>query len=434
MFDLVIRNTQLGDIAIDGERIAEIGPELAAGKSGINAEGLTALPGLIDVHLHFNEPGRTEWEGAASGSRAFAAGGGTLFFDMPLNSSPCTVGCVEFDEKRRALESTSITDFALWGGIIPGNKDAMSDLARRGVIGFKAFMCDSGLPEFPRADDVTLYDAMGIAGFHDLPVAVHAESEEITSRLAARIIESGRHDIPAFLASRPVLAEIEAIQRAALLAREADCKLHVVHISSGRGVATALEARALGTDISIETCPHYLMFTEHDLMRIGALAKCTPPLRPGKHRDALLTSVLNGEVDIVASDHSPCPPDMKQSDNFFHIWGGFAGVQFTRASLFTKGVPADRVAALTSTNGAKRFNIKNRGTLTKGQIADIALVDLSRSQLVTEDSLFQRHRATPYMGMTLTGVSTHTIRRGEIIFQNGSITAQTKGKLCTTWD
>jgi allantoinase len=434
MFDLVIRNTQLGDIAIDGERIAEIGPELAAGKSEINAEGLTALPGLIDVHLHFNEPGRTEWEGAASGSRAFAAGGGTLFFDMPLNSSPCTVGCVEFDEKRRALESTSITDFALWGGIIPGNKDAMSDLARRGVIGFKAFMCDSGLPEFPRADDVTLYDAMGIAGLHDLPVAVHAESEEITSRLAARIIESGRHDIPAFLASRPVLAEIEAIQRAALLAREADCKLHVVHISSGRGVATALEARALGTDISIETCPHYLMFTEHDLMRIGALAKCTPPLRPGKHRDALLTSVLNGEVDIVASDHSPCPPDMKQSDNFFHIWGGFAGVQFTRASLFTKGVPADRVAALTSTNGAKRFNIKNRGTLTKGQIADIALVDLSRSQLVTEDSLFQRHRATPYMGMTLTGVSTHTIRRGEIIFQNGSITAQTKGKLCTTWD
>ncbi len=435
MFDLVIRGGRVvtpagvieADIAIDGETISEIARDVNAGKREIDARGFTALPGLIDIHLHFNEPGRADWEGAATGSRALAAGGGTLFFDMPLNSSPCTVGPREFDLKRAALQAASITDFALWGGIIPGNCSALADLAERGVIGFKVFLCDSGLPEFPRADDLTLYEGMREAARLDLPVAVHAESEEITKSLTRRMIESGRCDIPAFLESRPTVAEVEAIHRAGVLARETGCRLHIVHISSGRGVASALEARALGTDISIETCPHYLLFTEEDLLRIGALAKCTPPLRSRVESNALLGCVRSGEVDMIASDHSPCPPDMKRSENFFGIWGGIAGVQWTRAALIEKGLDVSAIAALTASHGARRFNIRSKGTIETGKHADLAIVDVTAEQIVHKDALFQRHRVTPYMGMKLRGVTRHTIRRGEIIFSDGAITAKRNG-------
>src|ERR1051325_5597813 len=184
MPDLIIRGAHI-DIAVEDGLISAIGPGLPGAPREIDARALAVLPGIIDVHVHFNEPGRTDWEGAASGSRAFAASGGTLFFDMPLNSSPCTVNARAFDEKHAALAQASVTDFALWGGIVPGNRELLAELAGRGVIGFKAFMSDSGLAEFPRADDLTLYEGMREAARLDLPVAVHAENEEITRVLAA---------------------------------------------------------------------------------------------------------------------------------------------------------------------------------------------------------------------------------------------------------
>src|SRR5215510_13831112 len=239
------------DVRISEGRFVEIGPHLVArGDEEIDARGLFLLPGLIDAHLHFNEPGRTDWEGGATGSRALAAGGGTLFFDMPLNSTPCTVNAAEVDRKREALEASSITDFAIWGGLVPGSVGEMAGMGDRGVIGFKAFMSNSGLPEFPRADDLTLFDGLREAARLGLPVAVHAESEELTRGLGQRITNDTAR---AFLDSRPVIAELEAIQRALLLAREAGARLHIVHVSSGRGVAIAAEARATGVDVSIET-------------------------------------------------------------------------------------------------------------------------------------------------------------------------------------
>jgi allantoinase len=435
--DLVIRGGSivapegiiLADLAIEGEHITAIARAIRGGKREIDASGLTILPGLIDIHLHFNEPGRTEWEGAATGSRALAAGGGTLFFDMPLNSSPCTTTARHFDQKRAALESASITDFALWGGIIPGNTGDLAELADRGVVGFKAFLCDSGLPEFPRADDLTLYEGMKESARLGLPIAVHAESEEITKRLSQRMAEAGRHDIKAFLESRPVIAEVEAIGRAGLIARETGCKLHVVHISSGKGVAAALEARSLGADISIETCPHYLLFTEDDLLRIGALAKCTPPLRGFAEQQALKASVLRGDVDMIGSDHSPCPPEMKNRDNFFEIWGGIAGVQWTLPALIEQGLDLPLLAKLTSSNGARRFGIDRRGIIEPGAYADLALIDLQDSQVVRRESLFQKHPITPYLGMKLRGKVRKTIRRGEMIYSDGAITAATPGAL-----
>ncbi len=432
MPDLIIRGGTLvtdsltsADIAIEDGRIAAIAPELSGAGVEIDARGLHIFPGIIDVHLHFNEPGRTEWEGAATGSRALAAGGGTVFFDMPLNSTPCTVNAREFDLKRAALEAASITDFGLWGGLVPGSVPEMAEMAARGAVGFKAFLCDSGLPEFPRADDLTLFQGLREAARLGLPVAVHAESHELTQSHA-------QHGIRDFLASRPVIAELEAIQRATLLAGEAGASLHIVHVSSGRGVALAAQARARGVDVSIETCPHYLFFTEEDVEWLGALLKCAPPLREAAEQDRLWTELLAGAVNIVASDHSPAPPALKQVE-FWRAWGGIAGVQSTLAVLldrghFAQGLPLERIAALLAAEPARRFRIPNRGRLAVGCAADCALVDLGARFTLQPEDLLQRHPFSPYTGKSFRGAVRKTLRRGEIIFEEGAITARTQGQ------
>jgi allantoinase len=436
MPDLVVRGATLvrnglapADIAVEDGKIAAIGPELPGAAVEIDARGLHLFPGLIDVHLHFNEPGRTEWEGAATGSRALSAGGGTLFFDMPLNSTPCTVDAQAFDCKYAAMAQSSITDFALWGGLVPGGIPEMAELADRGVVGFKAFLCDSGLPEFPRADDFTLFEGLREAARLGLPVAVHAESHEITQGLVRRIEPASVRD---FLASRPVIAELEAIQRATLLAREAGAKLHIVHVSSGRGVALAAEARAHGTDVSIETCPHYLFFTAEDVERLGAIAKCAPPLRDAVEREALWAQLLLGTVDIVASDHSPAPPDMKSGD-FVRAWGGIAGVQSTLPVLLDRGyharqLPLERIASLIASEPARRFRIPSKGSIAIGMDADFAFVDLARSEQLQTSHLMQRHALSPYAGSSFRGCVLRTMLRGETIFSSGAITARGGGK------
>jgi allantoinase len=426
MPDLVIRGAEF-DVAVEDGQISAVGRELPGGKTEIDARGLHVLPGLIDVHVHFNEPGRTEWEGAATGSRALASGGGTVFFDMPLNSSPCTVGGAEFDAKRVALENASVTDFGLWGGIVPGNRDRMAEVAERGAVGFKAFMTDSGLAEFPRSDDDTLFEAMREAARLKLPVAVHAENDVQIRELTLKARQAGRTGVCDFLASRPVAAEVEAIRRAGRLAREAGAKLHVVHISSGSGVAAALEARAEGTDISIETCAHYLHFSEDDVERLGAIAKCAPPLRNAREREELRRALLAGEIDIVGSDHSPSPPEMKQGDDFFAIWGGIAGVESTLGVLLFAGM--ERVAAVTAFRPASRFGIARKGRIAVGYDADFALVDMSRPHKVTKESLFQRHRLSPYAGETFPGTVRRTILRGETVFLDGRIVRETPGRM-----
>jgi allantoinase len=436
--DLVIRGGALvtpdgirrADLAIDDGRISEVSVDAPGGREEIAADGLHVFPGIIDVHLHFNEPGRTDWEGAATGSRALAAGGGTSFFDMPLNSTPCTVNAQAFDRKREALEASSITDFALWGGLVPGSVSAMAEMAARGVVGFKAFMCDSGLPEFPRVDDVTLLDGLREAARLQLPVAVHAESEALTRGLRERITS---RTVRAFLDSRPVVAELEAIQRALLLAKETGASLHLVHVSCGRGAALAAEARARGTDVSIETCPHYLFFTEQDMERLGSIAKCAPPLRAVNDQHALWEELVQNHVDIVASDHSPAPPSMKSGD-FIAAWGGIGGVQSTLAVLLEagyhrRGVSLERISSLLAAEPARRFRIRGKASMERGMDADLVLVDLHRCVTLGEGDLHQRHALTPYLGHAFRGAVRRTIRRGVTIFDNGRITASSGGRL-----
>jgi allantoinase len=417
------------DLRIADGRIVEVATDLRGTGLDIDATGLHVFPGLIDVHVHFNEPGRVEWEGAGTGSHALAAGGGTLFFDMPLNCTPCTTTAEAVDAKRAALEASAVADFGLWGGLVPGSVEHMAGMAERGVVGFKAFMCDSGLAEFPYADDNTLREGMREAARLGLPVAVHAENEEITRTLALGMSGSTARD---FLASRPVEAELEALARAVGLAGDTGAKLHLVHVSTGSGIVKAAEARQRGVDVSVETCPHYLFFTDEDLDTIGVAAKCAPPLRNHGEHAALWGEVLAGRVDLVASDHSPADPSLKTPGDFRASWGGVAGVQSTLAVLLERGLDGRRlrfahIAALVAANPAARFGIRSKGALAVGHDADLMLLDTARSYTLEPAHLLQRHKASPYLGFGFTGRVVRTIRRGETIFLEGKIVAETRG-------
>ena len=438
MADVVVRGgtvvfpdgRKVADVRIDGDHIVEVGQDLAGGDQEIDARGLHVFPGLIDIHVHFNEPGRTEWEGGETGSHALAAGGGTVFFDMPLNSSPCTLTARDVDLKRAALEASSVTDFGLWGGLVPGSVEHMTDMASHGVVGFKAFMCDSGLPEFPRADEKTLWAGMREASRLGLPVAVHAEDHEMTRRLTSTMRGTAAAD---YLASRPVAAEVEAIAQAVEIARETGVWLHIVHVSSGSGVAKVLEGVARGIDVTMETCPHYLFFTADDLERLGVVAKCAPPLRDAGECLSLWTEVREGGVDIIASDHSPTDPALKKEGDFRSSWGGIAGVQSTLAVLCGRSpdgrrIRFERIASLMAATPASRFSLRGKGSLSAGNDADMVLVNPARSATLDQGRLLQRHQASPYLGYPLAGTIVRTIRRGETIFANGVIVATTKGK------
>jgi allantoinase len=433
--DLLIRGDE-GDVAVADGRIVAIGPELAGpAREEIDARGLLVLPGVVDAHVHLNEPGRAEWEGFATGTAALAAGGTTCAIDMPLNAVPPTVDAAAFDAKVAAATGVAHVDVALWGGLVPGDLDRLDELAARGVVGFKAFMSASGVEEFEAADDLTLLEGMARAARLGLPVAVHAESEELTSRMARRAIAEGRVSVRDYLASRPVLAEVEAIGRAIAFAAETGCALHVVHVSSARGVALVAQARARGVDVTCETCPHYLVLDEDDAERLGAAAKCAPPLRPADEREALWAALQAGDVDLVATDHSPAPAALKEGDDFFAVWGGIAGAQTLLALLYDegvvrRGVTAAALSALLAATPARRVGLAPRkGALAVGADADVALVDPSSTWTVSRDELLDRHRLSPFVGRALRGRVVRTILGGRTVARDGRLVGPPAGRV-----
>lgn len=389
--DLLIRGCDPADVAADDGRIVAVGRELdVTARKTIDASGLRVLPGAIDAHVHFNDPGRADWEGWGTGSAAAAAGGTTCVIDMPLNAHPPTIDADAFRQKVAVAEATSVVDFALWGGIVPGNLSCLAELAELGVVGFKAFMAPSGIEDFAMADDETLAAGMAEAARLGLPVAVHAESPALLREAAA-----GR-SFRDYAASRPVEAELDAIARAVALAETASCSLHVVHVSSGEGVRLVASARARGVDVTCETCPHYLVLDADDLERLGAVAKCAPPLRPREIVDDLRSEVERGAVDLLASDHSPSPPAMKEGDDAFAVWGGISGCQALVALTLTEGFDH----ALVSERPAWRFRLAGKGRLEVGADADVVLVEESDWTLHADD-LRYRHRHSPYVGRRL---------------------------------
>lgn len=423
------------DIAIEGDSIVELCADLSGpARETIDANGLHVFPGLIDPHVHFNEPGRTDWEGFDTGSAALAAGGGTCFFDMPLNSSPPTLDGESFDLKLAAALTNSRTDFALWGGLTPKNLDKMEEMAERGVVGFKAFMCNSGIEDFERADDWTLLRGMRKAAHLGLPVAVHAESEELTrgktAWMTATVPEMRANE---WVFTREPLAEAEAIQRALLLAGSAKCALHIVHVSNRMCVETAALSREKpGIDVSVETCPHYFLLQHYaDVVPLGAVAKCAPPIRVGPHHDQLWSTVENGMVDVVGSDHSPAPHSMKVGMPFMEAWGGVSGVQSTLPALLTRepSLSVDRVSQLTARNVATRFGIPVKGSVRPGFDADLTLVDLNAEYTLTRDMLLDRHKLSPYVGRRFRGLVRRTMVRGRTVFLDGKTVGDFRGRL-----
>jgi allantoinase len=439
-FDVLIRDaTVVGagclDVAVADGLIAELGPELTGpAVEEIDGAGLHLLPGVVDGHVHMNEPGRADWEGFETGTSALAAGGATTAIDMPLNAHPPTVTGAAFDEKRRCLERSAHVDVALWGGLVPGGVDELDELAARGVVGFKAFMCSSGIDDFLGIDDLTLYEGMCRAASLGLPVAVHAESETITSGLARRARAAGRTAMRDFASSRPAVAELQAIARAIALAQESGCSLHVVHVSTGGGVALVADARARGVDVSCETCPHYLVLTEEDAEALGNVAKCAPPLRPRQELDSLWSALAEGTLPMVASDHSPTPWEMKRGEDAFAAWGGVSGCQTLLSLLLSEGHHArglglDLIAQVTSGYVARRFRLPGKGVVEPGADADLVLVDLAASERLSAEALRYRHRHSPFVGRTLSARIARTLVRGQTVFADGELVGPPAGRL-----
>jgi allantoinase len=426
----------VADVRIADGVIAEVGPDLAAeGHDALDARGLLALPGVVDAHVHLNDPGRAHWEGFATGTAALAAGGTTTAIDMPLNAIPPTVDGAAFDAKVAAAEGALSVDVALWGGLVPGDLDRLDELAARGVVGFKAFMSASGVDEFPAADELTLYEGMARAAALGLPVAVHAESDALTARLAARAVAEGRTTMRDYLASRPVAAETAAIAQAVALAQATGCALHVVHVSTGRGVALVAEARARGVDVTCETCPHYLALDADDAERLGAVAKCAPPLRAAADQAELWERLLAGDIDLLGSDHSPSPAQLKASDDAFAIWGGISGAQTLLAVAYDAGV-AQRglapavLARLLAAAPADRLGLPaGKGRLEPGADADLVLLDPAGTWTVDRDDLLDRHRLSPFAGRTLRGRVVRTLLRGNTVAVDGRAAGPPEGRI-----
>lgn len=391
------------DIRIEHGRIVEIG-QLDA-KEVLDVSDCVILPGAIDPHVHFNEPSHEDWEGFVSGSNMLLKGGVTHYFDMPLNGVPPTTTAQLFKEKLEIAKQKSVVDVSLWGGLVPGNLKELRPMHELGAIGFKAFMSPSGLDGFDHVDDETLFLGMQeIASFGGI-VALHAENATITTILAEQAKQKGQVDAKAYHASRPVIAEVEAVTRALYFAQQTGCKLHFVHISTREAVDMIERAKRAGIDVTLETCPHYLLFNDHAYERAGVYAKCAPPLRSETMRQQLVRDIVDERIDFLASDHSPCPPAMKTMGNggYFDAWGGINGGQFTllsALSLVDDGfLTLPQVAALTSTNVATRFNLNHKGCIAIGYDASLSIVKRGH-WTVTKEAIAAKHKGSLYEGVS----------------------------------
>ncbi|MEK3723818.1 allantoinase [Paenibacillus sp. FSL H8-0034] len=414
------------DIGVMNGKIVSLSDTVAMeAKQHIHAAGLYMLPGMVDAHVHFNEPGMGHWEGFESGSSALAAGGCTTYIDMPLNGLPPTVSVPALNVKLQAA-NRSLVDYALWGGLVPGNLDQLESLAEAGVIGFKAFMSEpggDGIGRFERADRTTLLEGMKRIAKLGRILALHAEDEEMVAALAAESIRKGKTDAHDFAESRPISAECAAVRQALLMAEETGCALHFVHISSAEAVWLIQEAKLKGMDVTLETCPHYLTLTVDDMVRQGAVAKCAPPLRSMNEQTKLWEVVAAGCVDIIASDHSPCPLELKQQRHFFEAWGGIAGAQSSLELMVDEGhiqrkLPLPLIIAMLSLNPARRFGLHpQKGEIALGADADLVLMDLDHSYTLENSHLKQRHAYSPYIGKRFNCRVMSTWVRGQLVYE-----------------
>lgn len=370
------------------------------------------LPGLVDTHVHVNEPGRTEWEGFASATRAAAAGGVTTILDMPLNSIPPTTTVGALEVKQAAAQGQCFVDVGFWGGAVPGNVADLARLHEAGVFGFKCFLLDSGVEEFPHLAPPDFATAMAETARLGALMVVHAEDGEAIRECA----HATSYD--AFLASRPAAAEARAIALVLDTARATGARAHVVHLSASDAVPALRAARAAGVDVSVETCPHYLHFESGSIPDGATELKCCPPIRDAANRDALWAALGRGDIDIVVSDHSPCTADLKRRDSgdFAEAWGGIASLQLGLPVVWTtareRGVPLADVVGWMATAPARRMGLTGKGEIAAGADADLCVFAPDESWVVDPARLHHKNPVSPYAGRTLTGTVRRTWLRG----------------------
>lgn len=434
MKDFVIREVNLygkrvADLAVSEGKWVAINEGLGAGfGEEIDGRGKILLPGVIDAHVHFNEPGRADWEGIETGSHALAAGGGTGFFDMPLNSSPPVLDAAGVREKRGLCEEKSRTDFGIWGGLTPDSIQTLEGMADEGVIGFKAFMCGSGLEEFGKAGRAVIAAGMKVAAARGLVVGVNAEDEKVIAEHAAKFPPRGAGDLSEgmlqWCASRPVESELVAIRIAMDLAGEAGAKLHVVHVTHSDCLDLIAEGRRQGVDVTAETCPHYLILDKEMASRIGPYAKCAPPLRSRGVVDGLWGAL--DLVETIGSDHSPSPPEMKAGDDVFAMWGGIAGCQhgapLVCEEAMERGMDLETLSKKWRENVLRRFGVGGGG-IEVGEDADFFLMhDVGGGEMISADCLLYRYGISAYTGMSQKWKACGTWLRG------ARITDETRGR------
>ena len=398
----------------DGRITAVTAFDEVPGSAVTLADDEVLLPGLVDSHVHVNEPGRTEWEGFASATRAAVAGGGTTVVDMPLNSVPPTTTVEALHVKREAAKGQVSADVAFWGGAVPGNLSDLRPLHEAGVVGFKCFLLDSGVPEFPPLDDAGLRAALTeLAGFDGLLIA-HAEDADAI----AAAPEPQGPSYAGFLASRPGAAEESAIARLISCVRVTGARAHVVHLADADALPVLRKARAEGVRITVETCPHYLAFAAEDVPDGGTQYKCCPPIRERWHRDALWAALREGDIDLVVSDHSPCTPELKRLDvgDFALAWGGIASLQVALPAVWTgareRGIGLEQVVRWMAEGPARLADLPAKGAIAVGKDAD--LVAFAPDERFTVGDLHHRNPVTPYAGRELTGVVRRTWLRGQL--------------------
>ncbi|MFC8850246.1 MULTISPECIES: allantoinase AllB [unclassified Micromonospora] len=419
-YDLVVRSRRAvlphgqrpAAVAVRAGRIAALAGYDAPLDAAVDEDlgDVALLPGLVDTHVHVNEPGRTEWEGFASATRAAAAGGVTTLIDMPLNSVPPTVTVAALEAKRAAARGRCHVDVGFWGGVVPGNLGDLVALDRAGVFGFKAFLVDSGVPEFPPVDADLLERALGTV---DALFVVHAEDPG-----------SVRESPPSpryadFVASRPPVAERSAVATVVAAARRTGARMHVLHLSSVGALPELVAARAAGVRLSVETCPHYLALTAEQVPDGATEFKCCPPIRDRANQDLLWAALADGAVDCVVSDHSPCLPELKRADtgDFAAAWGGIASVQLSLPVVWTearrRGHGLADVVGWMATGPADLVGLPGKGRISVGGDADLVAFDADAGFRVEPGLLHHRHPVTPYAGQWLTGVVRSVWLRGE---------------------
>ena len=423
---------------IEDGRIAAVVPGPAA-PGAIECGDAWLLPGLVDTHVHVNEPGRTEWEGFETASRAAAAGGITTLVDMPLNSIPATTTASALRAKRSAASGRCRVDVGFWGGVVPGNQPELEGLAAGGVLGFKCFLAPSGVDEFPHVGERDLRAAMPVIARLGLPLLAHAESPRALDAAAARPEAGGDpRRYATWLAARPPEAELEAIALLIRLCAETGCHVHVVHLSAAEALTMLREARGRGLPLTVETCPHYLHFAAEEVADGRTDLKCAPPIRGRANRDQLWTALSAGQIDLVASDHSPCPPAMKLLDrgDFVRAWGGIASLELGLAAVWTgaqaRGCSPADVAHWMSAAPARLAGLETtKGSIAQGRDADLVVFEPDATFRVESARLRQRHPVTPYGGERLRGRVAQVFLRGECVFDGAHFPGAPAGRLVT---